>query len=99
MKKETYCKAQVGEKLCGNKIYKDEYCRKHYKMFYNELSAERMVILDFNAGALVIRFIPLSMIEWDADEIMSAMEDEWNVRTSDCEYMVVNEYLIDDNTR
>ena len=33
-KKESLsCLAQVGEELCGNKAYKDEYCLKHHKMF------------------------------------------------------------------
>lgn len=28
-----YCTAQVGEDLCGKKVYKNEYCRKHYNEF------------------------------------------------------------------
>lgn len=31
--KYSYCTAQVGKRLCENKIYKDDYCKKHYKMF------------------------------------------------------------------
>lgn len=31
--KRGYCYAQVGERLCGNREYKNEYCYKHYKMF------------------------------------------------------------------
>jgi len=27
------CLAQVKEHLCKNKAYKDDYCKKHYKMF------------------------------------------------------------------
>lgn len=57
-----------------------------------------MYILDFNAGAVVIRFVPLSMIEMDADEIMSEMEEEWGVREKDCHYMVSGDAMVDDNT-
>lgn len=32
-KESEYCMAQVGEKLCGKKAYKNEYCRKHYNEF------------------------------------------------------------------
>lgn len=28
--KSQYCMAQVGEKLCGKKSFKDECCEKHY---------------------------------------------------------------------
>lgn len=59
-----------------------------------------MVILDFSSGTVVIRFIPMSMIEMDAGDIMLEMQDEWGVKESDCQYMAVgtNDY-IDDTTK
>ncbi len=30
---EIFCEAQVGERLCSNKVYKDGHCSKHHKMF------------------------------------------------------------------
>lgn len=64
-----------------------------------ELSAERIVILDFRKGKVYIRFVPMSMVEKDADEIVYYFAPKLNLHHNDCQYMVVNsmDYL-DDNT-
>jgi len=56
-----------------------------------DLSSERIVILDASTGKAYVLFVPLGMIEWEADEIMEYFEEALNVKTSDCEYMLVND--------
>lgn len=34
--KDAYCMSQVGDRLCTNKIYKNEHCKRHYEMFLEE---------------------------------------------------------------
>ena len=56
-----------------------------------ELSVERIVILDFRTGKVFVRFVPLDMIESDADEIAMYFENELKIHVNDCQYMIVND--------
>lgn len=62
-------------------------------------SAERIVILDFTRGKVFIEFVPMSMIEADANEIVISLESKLGIKESECQYMVVNDDdFITDNT-
>ena len=56
-----------------------------------EKSAERIVILDFFSGKVFIRFVPIDMIEADANDIVAYFENELKIHADDCQYMVVND--------
>lgn len=64
-----------------------------------EKSAERIVILNSATGQVLIRFVPLDMIENDANEIVEFFAIQEGFKESDCQYMVVNDDdFIDDTT-
>ena len=64
--------------------YPNKKCKK-------ELSAERIVILDFRTGKVFVRYVPLDMIELGADEIAMYFENELEIHVDDCQYMIVND--------
>jgi len=55
---------------------------------------KKIIILDFTTGKVFIRSIAKENEDLDAEEIVSLLEDELEIRASDCQYMITAEELI-----
>lgn len=54
----------------------------------------KIIILDFRTGKVFIRSIAKEDTKLEAEELVIALEDELDIKESDCQYMTTAEELI-----